>query len=59
MRMFAHTIYQGMLDDWFGQEYQESAERINQTTGRSVEDYGLVRNVCGMASFDKPEVAAE
>ena len=58
-QMFAYTIYRGVHEGWLDGGLIEAAEKIRGAAHRSVDQYGLVRNVCGMPTFDKPGVAPE
>ena len=58
-QMFAYTIYRGVKAGWLNEGYVEAAERMRRAAQREVDRYGLVRNVCGMPSFDRPGVAPE
>lgn len=58
-QMFAYTIYRGIREGWLEREYMNMAERSREAAVRSVDSYGLVRNVCGMPDFDRPGVAPE
>lgn len=48
-QIFTYTIYRGVLDGWLEQEYLEFSQRSYRTAVFLGDDYGLVRNVCGMA----------
>lgn len=58
-QMFAYSIYQGVKGGWLPDSYLDSAEHIYQTAQKQIDDYGLVHNVCGMPTFDKPGTAPE
>lgn len=58
-QMFAYTIYRGVKEGWLDPSLLAAAERIRNAAHASVDAYGLVRNVCGMPTFDKPGVATE
>lgn len=58
-QMFAYTIYRGVTEGWLDACYLQAAEKIRCAAHASVDDYGLVRNVCGMPTFDHSFVAPE
>lgn len=58
-QMFAYAIYRGVKAGWLDAGYLDAAERVYAAARQEVDDYGLVRNVCGMPSFDHPGVAPE
>ena len=48
-----------MHEGWLEESYLETAERCYAAALKSVDTFGLVRNVCGAPSFDRPGVAPE
>ena len=58
-QMFAYAIYRGVKAGWLDAAYVEKAERIYAAVQAEVDRFGLVRNVCGMPTFDHPGVAPE
>lgn len=58
-QMLAYTILRGVGEGWLDDSYLPAAEGIRAAAHACVDDYGLVRPVCGMPTFDKPGVAAE
>ncbi len=58
-QMFAYTIFRGVREGWLDRAFLSAAERIRTAAHASVDQYGLVRNVCGMPSFDHSFVAPE
>ncbi len=58
-QMFAYTIYRGVKEGWLNADLLPAAGRIRKAAYASVDDYGLVHNVCGMPTFDKSFVAPE
>ena len=58
-QMFAYTIYRGVCEGWLDRSLLNAADRIRQAAHACVDDYGLVRRVCGMPHFDRPFVAPE
>ena len=48
-----------MKAGWLDAGCLDAAERVYAAARQEVDDYGLVRNVCGMPSFDHPGVAPE
>lgn len=58
-QMFAYTIFRGVHEGWLEPGFLEPAERIRAAAHASVDPYGLVRNVCGMPTFDQSFVAPE
>ena len=58
-QMFAYAIYRGVKAGWLDAAYVEKAERIYAAVQAEVDRFGLVRNVCGMPTFDHPGVAPD
>lgn len=58
-QMFAYTIYRGVYEGWLDSSLLNAADRIRQAAYASVDEYGLVHNVCGMPTFDHSFVAPE
>ncbi len=58
-QMLAYTIYRGVKAGWLGKGYLPAAEKMRQAALLSVDDFGLVRGVCGMPDFDHCGTAAE
>ena len=58
-QMFAYTIFRGASEGWLDKAFLEPAERIRNAAYACVDQYGLVRNVCGMPTFDHSFVAPE
>ncbi len=58
-QMLAYTIYRGISGGWLDEALLPYAEKARAAALAEVDAYGLVRNVCGAPSFDKPGVAPE
>ena len=58
-QMVAYTIYRGVAEGWLEQGYLRRAERCRAAAVKAVDDYGLVRDACGLPDFDRPGVAPE
>ena len=58
-QMLAYTIYRGVKEDWLDAALLPHAEKARAAALAEVDQYGLVRNVCGAPYFDKPGVAPE
>ena len=58
-QMLAYTVYRGVKEGWLEESYLSAAERCFTAALREVDAFGLVRNVCGAPSFDRPGVAPE
>ena len=58
-QMLAYAIYRGMKSGWLDGSYEGQAVRLRAAASAKLDEYGLVREVCGAPSFDKPGVAAE
>jgi len=58
-QMIAYTIYRGVSSGYLETEYLDKADRIRKAVINKVDKYGLVQDVCGAPSFNKPGVAAE
>ncbi len=58
-QMLAYTIYRGVKGGWLEESFLPHAEKARAAALAEVDDYGLVRNVCGAPHFDQPGVAPE
>jgi len=58
-QMFAYTVYRGVREGWLSESYLTAAEKIYHRACRCVDEYGLIRDVCGMPDFSHPGVAPE
>jgi rhamnogalacturonyl hydrolase YesR len=57
--MCAAFIYRGINGGWLDREYFERAERVYATMQGKIDDYGIIRGVCGCPHFDKVGTSAE
>jgi hypothetical protein len=57
--MTAYTIYRGVLDGWMPSDYLPWAEKLRNAADKKVNEVGLVQDVCGAPTFDKPGYAPE
>lgn len=58
-QMLAYTIYRGVKEGWLDASLLSHAEKARAAALAEVDQYSLVRNVCGAPYFDKPGVAPE
>ncbi|MBQ2816466.1 MAG: glycoside hydrolase family 88 protein [Clostridia bacterium] len=58
-QMLAYTVFRGVKEGWLEEKYLPAANKAYQAALANVDKYGLVRNVCGMPTFDHPGTAAE
>ena len=58
-QMLAYTVFRGINSGWLPDAYLPAALLCRKAALSQVDDYGLVRNVCGMPHFDRPFVAPE
>lgn len=58
-QMMAYTIFRGIKSGWLKKAYLPAAILARKAALAQVDDYGLVRNICGMPHFDRPFVAPE
>ena len=58
-QMLAYTIYRGVKEGYLSADLLTHADKARAAALAEVDAYGLVRNVCGAPSFDKPGVAPE
>lgn len=58
-QMAAWTIYRGVREGWLEDGWLEKAERSRAAALAAVDDFGFVRDVCGLPDFDRPGVAPE
>lgn len=58
-QMLGYAVYRGLIDGWLPDAYAETADRLYQAALAKVDRFGLVRDVCGAPTFDKPGVSPE
>lgn len=58
-QMAAYTIYRGIREGWLALPYAGYADKMRNAALAKVDRYGLVQNVCGAPTFNKPGVAPE
>lgn len=59
-QMTAYTIYRGVLSGWLpAKDWLETAEALRVLSESKLDDYGIIREVCGAPDFDKPGTAPE
>lgn len=58
-QMTAYTIYRGLIDGWLPMKYLSQAEKLREAADSQVDYVGLVHDVCGAPTFDKPGFAPE
>ena len=58
-QMFAYTVYRGVKAGWLDSSFLDAAEKARTAAINSVDQYGLIHNVCGAPNFDSPGTAVE
>ncbi len=58
-QMLAYTVFRGVKAGWLDAALLPFAQKARAAALSEVDGYGLVRNVCGAPTFDKPGVAPE
>jgi rhamnogalacturonyl hydrolase YesR len=58
-QMLAYTIYRGVKAGYLDNSYLVYADKARVAAYSKVDEYGFVREVCGMPMFDAPGVAPE
>jgi rhamnogalacturonyl hydrolase YesR len=58
-QMLAYAIYRGLMSGWLDNSYLSAAEKIREAVTAKIDDFGIVRGVCGAPSFDHYGVAPE
>jgi rhamnogalacturonyl hydrolase YesR len=58
-QMLAYTIYRGAAAGWLPRDYLPHADAMRNAARAQVDEYGLVRGVCGSPDFDQPGTATE
>jgi rhamnogalacturonyl hydrolase YesR len=57
--MMAATVYRGIKAGYIPGEYLSAAEKAYETVSSKIDDYGLVREVCGCPDFSREGTSAE
>ena len=58
-QMVAYTIYRGVKGGWVSANLLPAAEKIRAAVWSKLDGYGMVQDVCGAPTFDKPGTAPE
>ncbi|HHT89151.1 MAG TPA: glycosyl hydrolase [Clostridiales bacterium] len=58
-QMLAYTIYRGIKAGYLDNRYMIFADNARNAVLNKVDEYGFVRDVCGMPHFDHPGIATE
>ncbi len=58
-QMLAYTIYRGVKAGYLGNRYISFADNARKAVLNKIDEYGFVRDVCGMPHFDHPGIATE
>lgn len=53
-QMTAYTIYRGAAQGWLEGAYTVQAEKMRRCARESTDSYGIVHQVCGAPTFDRP-----
>ena len=57
--MTATFIYRGVTGGWLSERYLKHADRVRETMENYVDEFGLIREVCGCPHFVSPGTSAE
>jgi rhamnogalacturonyl hydrolase YesR len=57
--MCAVFIYRGIAEGWLSRDYLERAESVYTVMQGKIDEYGIIRGVCGCPHFDKCGTSAE
>ena len=58
-QMVAYTIYKGVKAGYLDKRYISFADNARSAVLKKIDEYGFVRDVCGMPHFDHPGIATE
>lgn len=58
-QMLSYSIFRAIISGWAKSEWLTAAEKMRLAAHSKLDIYGLVRDVCGAPTFDKPGVAPE
>lgn len=58
-QMLAYSIYRGVKAGWLDENYLPYADKMRNAANRSVDEFGLVQNVCGAPHFNRLGTATE
>lgn len=59
-QMVSYTIYRGIWSGWLlSEEWLETAEELRFLSEQNLDEYGIIRKVCGAPDFNKPGTAPE
>jgi len=57
--MTAAFIYRGVYEGWLNREYLPNAELVYKGIHGNIDEFGIIRGVCGSPHFDKQGTSAE
>jgi rhamnogalacturonyl hydrolase YesR len=58
-QMLSYTIYCGVKAVWLDRSYIVRADEMREAVYTKVDNFGMVRDVCGSPAFDRPGTAVE
>jgi rhamnogalacturonyl hydrolase YesR len=57
--MVATFIYRGIAEDWLEHKYNDNADKVYTTMQSKIDEFGIIRGVCGAPHFKTPGTSAE
>ncbi len=58
-QMLGYSIYRGLQHGWLDGSYRKHADKMRNAVINKVDKFGLVQDVCGSPTFDRPGTATE
>ncbi|MFN8208183.1 MAG: glycoside hydrolase family 88 protein [Bacteroidales bacterium] len=58
-QMLSYTIFRCVKYGWMSDSFLPAAEKMRNAALSKVDEYGMIRDVCGSPNFDRPGAAAE
>ena len=57
--MMAATVYRGIRNGYISKEYKKYADKACDKVSENIDEYGLLRQVCGCPDFQSEGTSAE
>jgi rhamnogalacturonyl hydrolase YesR len=57
--MMATFIYRGIREGWLDRKYKQYADKARKTVTKNIDEYGIIRGVCGAPNFESQGTSVE
>ncbi|MCL2638115.1 MAG: glycoside hydrolase family 88 protein [Oscillospiraceae bacterium] len=57
--MMAAFVYRGISEGWLDRKYKQNADKARKTVAKNIDEFGIMRGVCGAPNFESQGTSAE